>query len=248
MLFKLWSDERRRATWDLDLMGIGVNAVGEIVGVIRDVCGMPGDDGIVFDPGSVSGQEIRASDEYAGVRVRLEAHLAEARIPMQVDVGFGDAIVPAPIRTPYPTFLGHPAPTVWAYPREATVAEKLEAIVTLGVTTNRMKDLFDIQVLGSRFAFDGSLLAEAARATFIRRGTPLPHRRPAALTSEFLGAPERQAQWRAFLRRARLDAVPDAAELADDLWRFLGPVLAALGRAEPFVATWPPGGPWPPEG
>ena len=177
-------------------------------------------------------------------RTTLAGMLAGARIPMQVDVGFGDAIVPAPIRTAYPTFLGHPAPSVLAYPREAAVAEKLEAIVTLGVTTSRMKDFFDIAALASGFTFEGSVLAAAIRATIARRGTPVPEGQPVALSPGFLGAPERQVQWRAFLRRSRLNAVEDAVTLAADLWRFLGPVLAALERAEPFVATWPPRGPW----
>lgn len=244
MLFKLWSDDRHRATWDLDLLGQGANNVADVVAVVRDVCSISGEDGIVFDIGSITGEEIRAGDEYAGIRVRFEARLAEARIPMQVDVGFGDAIMPAPVRETYPTLLDHAAPSILVYPREAVIAEKFEAMISLGVTNSRMKDFYDVHVLASSFAFEGPALARAIRATFERRGTPFPDAEPLVLTREFLGAPERQRQWRAFLRRGRLDGPLDAGDLADALRRFLGPVLTAGARGEAFSGAWPPGGPW----
>ena len=244
MLFKLWSQSRGRATWDLDLLGRGADSVAAVSAVLRDLCEVQAEDGILFDPASVRGEEIRAADEYAGVRVRLEARLAEARIPVQVDVGFGDAITPAPARESYPTLLDHTPPRVLVYPREAVVAEKLEAMVSLGVTNSRMKDFYDVHVLASSFHFGGPMLARAIRATFERRGTPLPNARPLVLTREFLAAPERQTQWRAFLRRGRLDAAPDAGELADFLAGFLSPVLRASAHGEAFTAHWPAGGPW----
>lgn len=244
MLFKLWPGEPHRATWDLDLLGRGASGVADVLAVVREFCAIECSDGIVFDPASVAGEEIRSADEYAGVRVRLYAWLDQARIPVQVDVGFGDVVVPPPLRERYPTLLGHPPPTILVYPREAVVAEKLEAMVSLGVMNSRMKDFYDVQALASRFAFAGPALTQAVRATFLRRKTPFPAGEPLALTREFLGAPERQTQWRAFLRRERLDATPDAGQLADSLRRFLGPVLAAAARGEVLRASWPPGGPW----
>jgi hypothetical protein len=244
MLFKLWPDVRHRATWDLDLLGRGASGVADVAGVIRDLCGVSEGDGIVFDVDSVAGEEIRAADEYTGVRVRLEARLAEARIPVQVDVGFGDAAVPMPTPQTYPTLLDHAAPRILAYARETVVAEKLEAIVSIGVTNSRMKDFYDVHVLATSFGFKGPLLARAVRATFDRRGTPFPESVPVALTREFLAAPERQAQWRAFLRRGRLGAPPDAGELATALRAFLEPVLHAAGSHEAFAGNWRPGGPW----
>lgn len=244
MLFKLWSGDRGRATWDLDLLGRGASGVADVVAVIRDLCSFPAEDGIIFDPGAITGEEIRAADEYAGVRVRFEAQLAEARIPMHVDVGFGDAVTPAPTRETYPTLLDHAPPSILVYPREAVVAEKLEAMISLGVTNSRMKDFYDVHVLAASFAFDGPALADAIRATFERRSTPFPDAEPLVLTKQFLAAPERQTQWRAFLRRGRLDGPADAGELADGLRRFLGPVLAAVAPRETFTATWPAGGPW----
>lgn len=248
MLFKLWSGDRHRATWDLDLLGRGANAVADVLAVFRDLCSIAAEDGIVFDPFSLAAEEIGAADEYAGVRMRLEAGLAEARIPMQVDVGFGDAITPGPVRETYPTLLDHAPPSILAYPRQVVVAEKLEAMISLGVTNSRMKDFYDVHALASSFGFEGPPLADAIRATFERRGTPFPQGEPLVLTREFLAAPERQAQWRAFLRRGRLRGPPDAGELAHALMRFLGPVLVAVARGRPFPATWPAGGPWTTEG
>lgn len=245
-LFKLWSADRGRATWDLDLLGRGAGAVADVVQVVRELCAVHADDGLAFDPESIAGEEIGAADEDKGVRVRLTARLAEARIPVQVDVGFGDAVVPAPSLESYPTLLDHAPPRVLVYPREAVVAEKLEAMLSLGVTNSRMKDFYDVHRLAERFAFDGPLLVLAIRATFDRRKTPLPDDEPLVLAPGFLSAPERQTQWRAFLRRGRLDGPPDTARLADQLRVFLLPVLAAAARGEAFERHWTPGGPWAP--
>jgi hypothetical protein len=221
-----------------------VSAVNKVEEVVRDLCAGRSDDGLVFDPDSIVSEEIRPADEYAGVRVRLTARLAEARIPVQVDVGFGDAVVPAPRMATYPTLLDHAPPRILVYPREAVVAEKLEAILSLGVTTSRMKDFYDLYRLAESFGFEGLLLVRAIRATFDRRGTPIPEDEPLVLTPSFLEASERQTQWRAFLRRGRLDAPPEATRLGDRLRAFLEPLLVAAARGEPFERRWPPGGPW----
>ncbi len=244
MLFKVWPLVSHRATWDLDLLGKDARGVGDVVAAMREVCAIAADDAIVFDTESLEGEEIAAAGEGAGVRVRLEARLAGARIPVQVDVGFGDAVTPEPTRTTYPSLLDHPPAVILAYPMEAVIAEKVEAMISLGVTNSRMKDFYDVQALAAAAAFDAEAITLAVRATFQRRGTPIPAERPLALTREFLAAPERQAPWRAFIRRGQLQATPDGGELAEDLWRFLGPVLTALGRGEMLRGTWPPGGPW----
>lgn len=245
-LFKLWSAERGRATWDLDLLGRGPSTVSDVVEAVRELCAIADEDGVVFDPGTVSGEEIRGADEYDGVRVRLEARLAEVRIPVQVDVAFGDAVVPEPRVEGYPTLLPLAEPHVLAYPREAVVAEKAEAIISLGLTNSRMKDFYDLYRLADHFAFGGPLLTRAIRATFDQRRTSLPAAMPTVLTPVFLTAPERQTQWRAFLRRGRLDGPPNATDLAERLGTFLWPVLDAAARGEPLALSWSPGGPWTP--
>lgn len=243
-LFRLWSEELGRATWDLDLLGRGASDVEDVVRVVHELCVVHADDGLVFDTDSIVGEEIRADAEYDGVRVRLVAHLAKARIPVQLDVGFGDAVLPAPRLEAFPTLLGHSAPRVLVYPREAVVAEKLEAVLSLGMINSRMKDFYDLDRLAQEFSFEGTALARAIGATFERRGTALPGELPRVLTPAFLSAPERQTQWRAFLRRGRLSGTPDAARLAERLGLFAWPVLSAVARGERFDRQWPAGGPW----
>ncbi len=193
MLFRLWSPVRGRSTWDLDLLGHGPDGVADVADALREVCAIPCADGLTFDPDSLRAEEIRAAEKYAGVRTRLVATLAGARIPMQVDVGFGDAVTPPAERMTYPTLLDHPAPEILVYPREAVVAEKLEAMVSLGTTNSRMKDFYDLHQLAQGFAFEGRVLAEAIVATFARRGTPLPEEAPLAITPGFLADPARAA-------------------------------------------------------
>jgi hypothetical protein len=243
-LLRLWSGDERRATWDLDLLGRGASGVADVVGVVREVCAIPADDGIAFVTDSIVGEEIREADEYAGVRVRLDARLAGARIPVQVDVGFGDAVWPAPVREVLPTLLDHEPPRVLVYSRETMVAEKVEAMVALGVTNSRMKDFYDVYRLAESAAFEGDSLVRAVRTTFERRRTPFPDGDPLVLAQGFLADPGRQTQWRAFLRRGRLRAPSDASMLTEALRRFLLPVIAAAGSGAPFDAHWRPGGPW----
>lgn len=247
-LLRIWFDERQRATWDLDLLGRGPSGVTDVERIMRSLCETRGDDGIVFDATSVSGEQIGAPDEYDGVRIRLVATLADARIPVQIDVGFGDAVVPEPSLALLPTVLDHAPPRVLVYPKEAVVAEKFEAMVSLGIATSRMKDFYDVMRISSSASFDGATLARALQATFGRRGTAFPEGEPTILTPEFLSAPEREVQWRAFLRRGRLDAPEDVRALTEGLRRFLLPPLAALRQGATFDATWPRGGPWSPTG
>lgn len=244
MLFKLWADDSHRATWDLDLHGRSVSDPQALMKIIQDICSLQVEDGLIFDLASISAEEIQATDEYSGVRLRFHARLAEARIPVQVDVAFGDVITPAPRREPYPTLLDLAAPNVLAYPRETVVAEKLEAMVSLGVTNSRMKDFYDVHRLATAFSFEGGPLVKAVRSTFARRKAPIPTDRPLALTPEFLAARERQTHWRAFLRRGRLEGPMDTGKLAEDLWAFAEPVLAAAAHGETLPARWVAGGPW----
>jgi len=243
-LFRLWAGDERRATWDLDLLGSGESEVEAVVSMVLNICSLPDEDGIIFDLDSIRGEEIRHPDDYGGVRVRLQAHLGEARIPVQVDIGFGDAVIPPPRIVAFPTLLGHTAPQVLAYPRQAVVAEKLEAVVSLGVTNSRMKDFFDLHTLAAYQTFDLESLVSAVRATFERRGTPLTQDDPLVLTTGFLSEPDREVQWRAFLRRSRLEAPVDAATVTTDLRRFLLPVLRGAASGSFTQMRWEAGGPW----
>lgn len=194
--------------------------------------------GVVFDVAGIEAAPIRDEAEYAGVRVRTSATIAGASLSVQIDVGFGDAITPDPVEIEYPALLEAPAPVLRAYPPETVVAEKLEAIVSLGVVNSRMKDFYDLWMIAQTFTFEGAVLAKALQQTFERRRTSWPEQIPSGLGEAF--ANERDAQWRAFLTRDRLAAAPASLiQVNEDLRTFLQPVLAWQQ-----LASWPPGGPW----
>ena len=239
MLFAIWHDDPFRPTRDLDLLGHGDPDPAIVAANIRSICSVAvPDDGVAFDVAGVQAAPIRDEDKYPGVRVRTGATIAGARLPIQIDVGFGDVITPEPIEIEYPALLEAPTPILRAYPPETFVAEKSEAIVSLGIANSRMKDFYDLWTIAQTFAFEGDDLAEAIRRTFERRQTSLPEQVPIGLSDSF--ALERETQWRAFLARDRLEVAPASFALViDDLRAFLQPVLT---RAE--VASWPPGGPW----
>jgi predicted nucleotidyltransferase component of viral defense system len=246
LLFGLWSPELQRPTHDLDLLGLGSNSPQRLRGVFEQLCGLaaPGD-GLVFDPTSILVRDIRKTEEYLGRRVQLTATLGKARIRVQVDVGFGDAPTPAPDLVEYPTLLDLPAPRLRAYARETVIAEKLHAMVTLGRTNSRLKDFFDLWILAGTFSFDGHRLSEAVRATFVGRGTPLPVSLPLALSSDFGHLEDKVQQWRAVVRKNRLEVGEvELADVVERLQCFLAPVLLALAQGRQWEGTWLVGGPW----
>lgn len=246
MLFRLWGDQPHRPTRDLDLLGKGESSPEALAKVFRDVCGVSVEgDGLTFDPESVTAGRIREDQEYEGVRIECRAHLERARIDLQIDVGFGDAVVPRATTVTYPAMLEFPAPVLKAYPRQAVVAEKFQAMVALGIANSRMKDFFDLWVLGHGFAFDGSSLAQAISATFRRRKTALQSEPPLALTPEFGTDAAKVKQWSAFLKRGKLDASGTSLEqVCAFLNGFLMPPTRALAANEEWTMDWPAGGPW----
>ena len=246
MLLRLWSERPYRATLDLDLSRRGDGAFDAIRDDLRAIVATSAPpDAVAFDGERIGIEAIRAEDEYAGTRATLAARCGKARLMLQIDMGLADVVWPAPETCTYPALLDFPAPQLLAYPREAVVAEKLEAMVVLGDRNSRIKDFFDLHYLAGRFEFDRGTLAEAVRRTFERRHTPVPQQQPIALTHEYWENPSRPAQVRAFARRARI-AVPDgfADECARTLDGFLSPLLEDLREGVRRKGTWQPGGPW----
>jgi hypothetical protein len=171
--------------------------------------------------------------------------LQNARIPLQVDVGFGDVVTPAATLAEFPTLLDFPAPHIRSYPPETVVAEKLQAMVSLGAVNTRMKDFYDVWLLASTRAFNGGTLARAIAATFSRRGTPIPIAAPTALTAEFARDSEKRAQWTAFLNRSRLGDAPRAfEEVMTRVASFSLPVMQAARKARPLEEEWTPEAGW----
>ena len=209
MLFNLWYAMPHRATRDVDLLGFGASDLESIAQAFREIVSVAADDGMVFDAASVSVEEIRKSAGYAGARVLVSAELAHARCKTQIDVGFGDAVTPRPVDAVYPVLLADfAAPHLRTYPVYTVVAEKLHAMVLLGMTNSRLKDYLDLSVLLEREVLDPATLATAIAATFTRRGTALPTALPIGLSDEFAQDQSRQALWVVFLKKNALPAVP----------------------------------------
>ena len=249
MLFQLWSRQPYRPTRDLDLLGHGDSSIVALEHVFREVCRQPidDDDALEFPPETVRAQRIKEDQRYEGVRLYLLAFLDRARIPIQVDVGFGDAVTPGPESIEYPTLLDFPAPRLTAYNRESVIAEKYQAMVMLGMANSRMKDFYDLCALATLFKYRGTSLNQAIKATFLTRRTDLPQGVPTALSPQFIEDPVKQTQWRAFLRKSGLSDGPDTlAKVADVLRGFLIRPTEYVRLNEPFEYRWPPGGPWVP--
>lgn len=244
MLFLAWDGRLYRPTRDLDLLGFGSAEINIVIGRLREICTMPADDGIVFDLPGIEAEPIKEDAEYEGVRVRVPASLDGARVTMQIDIGFGDKVDPAPTELPFPVLLPLDAPVVRAYPPEAVIAEKFQAMVVLGIANSRMKDFFDIWTLASTQRFDISRIANSLRSTFEQRRTPLPDIPPLALTGEFIMDRSKQTQWNAFCRRLGLRDTPSLDVTGTLLVSFLMPAVEQARSRKTDSMTWEPPGPW----
>jgi predicted nucleotidyltransferase component of viral defense system len=246
MLFVVWGQHLRRPTRDLDLLGYGSSSPERLLELFRQICGLDVEpDGLEFDADSINVVEIRAGQEYQGQRVRLIARLGAARISVQIDIAFGDMIVPEAKMIDYPALLDFPSPRIRVYPKETVVAEKLQAIVALGMANSRMKDFYDIHFLSREFPFDGSVLIKAISTTFERRQTQIPSNIPLALSDEFATNRNKATQWKAFLKRSGLDdAEKEFSRVIGELRNFLLPPIYASAQGEIFKKSWTAGGPW----
>ncbi len=237
-LFYVWTGQLHRPTRDLDLLRFGPAEPPDVAKVIKAVCETDvEDDGIEYRTDSVTAEFIREDKIYAGVRVKLEAELAGAIIPIQVDVGVGDEVYPDTNSVEFPSLLDLPAPNITAYRFETAIAEKCEAMVKLGLNNSRMKDFYDIHFLSQNFEFDGEILGTSIRRTFAKRETKIGKDIPVAWTSEFANHEDKVTQWRAFLRKSQLDA-PSLAEVVKEIRRFLGPVWNAIQDDRVLLGEW----------
>ncbi|MEZ6091761.1 MAG: nucleotidyl transferase AbiEii/AbiGii toxin family protein [Pirellulaceae bacterium] len=239
-LFQLWTGQPHRSTRDLDLLGQGEPSTDRLRQLFQEICTLTvGDDGLTFLTDAIQAEQIKEDDEYQGIRLRIEARLGNVRVPLQVDIGFGDAVTPGPQAVTYPTLLDFPAPQLNAYPRETVVAEKFQAMVQLGMANSRMKDFYDVWTLARQFEFDGTALCAAIRATFQRRQTALPATTPLALTPEFSRDRNKAIQWNAFLRKGRLiESPPPLEEAVSLLTLFLMPPTLSLVSNARWNRTW----------
>lgn len=247
-LLTVWLPDPYRATRDIDVLASGPTDDAAIRTLIEEICAVAcPEDGLRFDLSELVVEPIRAEEEYSGKRARFRTWLGNARIRVQLDFGFGDALATQPEDIEYPTLLASlPAPRLRAYPRETSVAEKFEAMVKLDTRNSRMKDFHDLWALAGAFAFDGARLRDAVAACFERRATPWTAEVPRPLTPVFYRTPEIETRWRNYLAAGAV-LVPPPAQfevIGERILRFLGPVRESIVATEPFARTWPPGGPW----
>jgi hypothetical protein len=207
-LFMIWLDQPHRPTRDADFLGQGTADEDLLHSRLVEVVSIHVDDGLTFDPNGIVIEDIRKATAYGGFRATVPGLLGSAHCPLMLDFGFGDAIVPEPEQVAFPVLLdGDPVPKIWIYPRATVVAEKLEALVDLGMGNSRMKDYFDLVTLLREGRLDMQVLGTAIGATFERRGTALPLALPLGLSDDFARDESKQSQWKAFVRKNRLGAL-----------------------------------------
>ncbi len=240
LLFSLWYDQPHRPTRDADLLGFGPDDADTLIATFRDIAAIELDDGIVFDPASVRADMIREDNSYGGLRVRLTGRIGNARCALQIDVGFGDAVTPAPQTVLFPVLLDDmAAPTLKVYPVYTVIAEKFHAMTVLGLANTRMKDFFDIAVIAQRTDLDGATLARAIAATFARRGTTLPTQAPTALTRAFGDDDAKRRQWQAFLNKSRVAvAAGTLTQTVTLLHTLLWPATQVAASSSDATAVW----------
>tara|TARA_R100001143_G_scaffold63512_1_gene71144 strand:- start:24507 stop:25427 length:921 start_codon:yes stop_codon:yes gene_type:complete len=235
-----------RPTRDIDLSGEKAQDIEQLEQMVKDCCEIEvEEDGLVFIPITVTGEEIRENQSYKGVRIKFQGKLGNAKIPMQIDIGFGDVISPAPIWIEYPVLLDGEPLKLLAYTLDSAIAEKYQAMVYLDLANSRMKDFYDIWYLMHNQDFEGRKLQKAIELTFERRKTDLPKEPPTALTEAFYSDNSKIAQWNAFRKKAGIENVPETLkEVSEDISRFIWPLNLKLKNGEEMDSNWNPQKGW----
>lgn len=241
-LLFLWLDQPYRPTKDMDFLGCGDNSPEHLFSVFTNVLQIPSDDSVELDVSTLQAERIKDEQAYEGVRVTCKGLLGSARISVQMDVGFGDA-VHVGNKQEIPCLIDAPAPLLLIYPMESVVAEKFEAAVSIGLSNSRMKDFSDILTLSKTHAFDGVKLSSAIAATFKRRRTQIPSDVPTALSEDFLDNEDKIKQWQAFKKRTTLAGELRLSDVGTQLKHFILPPTHAASSGQPFVKVWSPSGP-----
>ncbi len=242
-LFFLWVPDKifHRSTRDLDLRGEGRFQPNQLKEIFTELClqDVP-DDGLTFEPTSVTEDPIRINERDHGYRLKIRSRLSGASSWLQIDVGLDHQVVPPVRSVNFPALLNDPEAEVLAYQPEAVIAEKFHAMVDKDLANSRMKDFYDVRFLSRNFSFEGDLLGQALSSVFSTRETQLTST-PIALTQEFTLA--KNVQWEAFLRKSRLSQEP-FKPVIEEIAKFLGPINQSLANGVSFSLTWRPGGPW----
>jgi len=237
LLFQVWELENTRATRDIDLLGKSISTPANILERVKTACRDTSiDDGLEFDADSVIADIIKEDAEYPGVRVTFNGQLKTARIYMQIDIGFGDTVYPDAALRSYPTLLNFPAPQLGVYPMETVIAEKVEAMFHLNTLNSRMKDFYDVWRLSDHFEFDGIELTQAMQLTFSNRGTAVTDVNE--LLRELQRSKRLEIQWRAFIRKSKIDGPKSFSDVLRLIGPFIAPALESIGNEQRFAKKW----------
>lgn len=247
LLFMVWkSNYERRTTMDIDLLGFTENSLDNLAAIGKEICENDvEEDGIQFDSENIRVARIKEDADYEGVRILTNAFLERSRIPIQIDIGFGDALVPGAIQATVPTLLDFPAPELRCYHQLTAIAEKFEAMVKLGELNSRMKDFYDIWNIIQHEKIDGKELQTACAATFNRRETPF-DLNTRFFSETFPEALGKETQWAAFVRKQGLEDTAPASfkKITQLLQHFFRPMVEAQLSRQRFTAQWSPSGQW----
>lgn len=237
-LIRIWSGKEYRPTRDIDFLGYGEYSEEELIEIFRNICSIDVEsDGLNFDLDSITVENIRADNEYAGNRIKINSTIENTRIRIQIDLAYGDAVIPSVKKIKYPTLLDFSAPNILIYPPESVVAEKLHALISLGIANTRMKDIYDILELSRIFSFNGNKIMMAIKKTFDRRKTVIPSDIPIAFTEKFINA--KNQNWKAFLSRSGLENDSILfSDIINELSLFILPILDAFTKKSNFPKKW----------
>ncbi len=245
LLLRVWDVPIVRPTMDIDMLGQFESTEDTVKEVIKDCMNEKvEDDGFQFYPESISTEVITENAEYQGIRARFRVSLGKANVTLQVDIGIGDDVVPAPLWIDYPSILNQDMPHLLAYTPESAIAEKFQAMVELELANSRMKDFYDIWLLANNLSFDGEILSKAIKATFTKRNTAIPSELPFCLSDQFYDNEMKQTQWKAFINKSRLENMGSLEDVVRIIESFLMPPAKAIANKKVFDQKWKSKGPW----
>ena len=225
LLMCAWMGDTFRPTRDADMLGFGDVSPESLAKIFAEVCAVPVEpDAMTYLANTLRLEPIRLDDDYGGHRVTLMARMGAARLRVQVDIGVGDAVVPAPQWIEYPSLLDLPKPRLRAYTPATVIAEKFHAITALGMLNSRLKDYYDLYSLSQGCDATPAVIAKAIMATFQRRNTIVPDTWSVGLTSEFADDVVKRRQWNAFLEKSRV-AGPTLTQAIDSIRQLLSEPL-----------------------
>lgn len=230
MLVTQWLDHDNRETRDLDFLGFGPNDEAAIKAIFTEIMTIETGDGLTFDVDALTASAIREEMEYGGVRLKTTAYLERTRIPVILDIGFGDALATEAQNIDYPSLLGMERPSIRSYPPEAVIAEKFQAVVALGLANGRMKDFHDLWAVPRSLSIEDRALDAAIAATFERRETLIPLERPVGLSIAMAEDPAAQRRWNAYIASLELSPI-ELGQVIDEIWAMLAPSCTRLAKA-----------------